>query len=104
MQTPHSGSRNIKCCSSKRHYLIKQLLISKHCDKLLLTIENVFIKPREPIRVDTKSPFSYLYRKVFPSQQTEGHQGRREGDTASFKFPIQFRGHCCEPAIPFLLL
>ena len=26
MQMLHSCSRNIKCCSSKRHYLIKQLL------------------------------------------------------------------------------
>ena len=54
--------------------------------------------------METKSPFSYLYRNVFPSQQTGGHQGRRKGDAAPLKFPIWFRGHSCKPGIPFLLL
>lgn len=69
--------------------------------------KNVFIKPWEHIRVDTKSPFSYLYRNIFPSQQTEGHRagvGAGEGEAASLKFPIRFRGHSCEPAILFPLL
>ena len=54
--------------------------------------------------METKSPFSYLYRNVFPSQQTGEHQGRKKGDAASLKFPIWFKGHSCKPGIPFLLL
>ena len=54
--------------------------------------------------METKSPFSYLYRNVFPSQQTGEHQGRRKGDAAPLKFPVWFRVHSCKPGIPFLLL
>lgn len=48
----------------------------------------------------TKSPFSYLHRTVFPSQQAEG--GGSGG--GSLKFPIRFRGRSCEPTSPSSLL
>lgn len=70
-----------------------------------LPLGNGLIKTNWAYLEWTLNPITLIFKEVFPFSENRRAAGQKGGVMLPlFKFPVRFRGHCCELAIPFPLL